>query len=311
MTWEHAEPFWDPRRYITHECPDVFQWGDWWYLVYSTFSAQMVTHYRRSRRVGGPWTAPTNDTFDGRGYYAAKTASDGRRRFAFGWVPTRAGQRDDGRWQWGGHLVVHEIVQEADGALAVKPPAEVVRHFSRHVAPASAPRLGRWSTDGTLDADAIDHFAWCSLGAMPETCCLATTITFEPETRACGVVLRTDAGLDRGYQIRLEPGRNRFVFDRWPRPRDEPFMVERPVALPAGQPVRLQVIVDGSVIVAYVNDRVALSARGYDHMAGEWGTFVSEGRATFDDLGLFEPERGSSPTGGYRRRHPALGERKD
>ncbi|MFN8421644.1 MAG: hypothetical protein U0528_20715 [Anaerolineae bacterium] len=30
-------------------------------------------------------------------------------------------------------------------------------------------------------------------------------------------------------------------------------------------PVRLQVLVEGSVIVIYINDQVALSTRGYEH----------------------------------------------
>ena len=59
--------------------------------------------------------APENDTFDNRAFYAAKTASDGRRRFVFGWNPTRAESRDFQPWHWGGNLVVHEVVQEADG----------------------------------------------------------------------------------------------------------------------------------------------------------------------------------------------------
>ncbi|MFH1084730.1 MAG: glycoside hydrolase, partial [Chloroflexota bacterium] len=100
--WTVEEPFWAPDLYYTHECPDLFRWGDWWYLVYSTFSERCVTHYRISRSPRGPWLAPANDTFDARAYYAAKTAGDGARRYAFGWLPTRQGERDDGAWQWGG-----------------------------------------------------------------------------------------------------------------------------------------------------------------------------------------------------------------
>ena len=33
----------------------------------------------------------------------------GTRRFIFGWLATRVGEQDDGAWQWGGNLVVHEI----------------------------------------------------------------------------------------------------------------------------------------------------------------------------------------------------------
>jgi beta-fructofuranosidase len=63
--------------------------GDWWYLMFSTFTDRFVTQYRMSRSIEGPWRAPAVDTFDGRAFYAAKSATDGRRRYLFGWNPTR------------------------------------------------------------------------------------------------------------------------------------------------------------------------------------------------------------------------------
>lgn len=47
-----------------------------------------------SRNLTGPWTAPENDTFDGRAFYAAKTYSDGKKLFAFGWNPTKIDEKD-------------------------------------------------------------------------------------------------------------------------------------------------------------------------------------------------------------------------
>jgi len=99
--WEVRDPFWAPGLYYAHECPDLFKIGDWWYLVFSTFSDKFLTHYRMSRSLKGPWTAPQNDTFDGRAFYAAKTFSDGKNRYVFGWNPKRDGDKDGGCWQWG------------------------------------------------------------------------------------------------------------------------------------------------------------------------------------------------------------------
>ncbi len=83
--WEVRDPFWAPGLYYTHECPDLFHEKDWWYLVFSEFSSACVTRYRMARSLSGPWIAPRNDTFDGRAFYAAKTMSDGARRFVAGW----------------------------------------------------------------------------------------------------------------------------------------------------------------------------------------------------------------------------------
>jgi beta-fructofuranosidase len=129
-----------------------------------------------------------------------------------------------------------------------------------------------------------DGFAAARLGDLPDTALLSCTITLDENTRAAGLLLRADLTLDHYYQLRWEPGRNRLVFDRWPRPGDEPFMLERPLSY--SEKLRLRVFIDGSVIVAYANDEIALSCRMYDHPQGQWGVFVGEGQATFSDVSL-------------------------
>lgn len=285
--WEIRDPFWAPGLYYTHECPDLFQLGDWWYLVFSEFSDRTLTRYRMSRKISGPWTAPPNDSFDGRAFYAAKTATDGTRRLAFGWMPTRSGDEDKGNWQWGGHLVVHELVQHSDGSLSVGLPAEVGGQFGAPVALKPEPQSGRWDLDvDVVTGHALDQFAWCRLGLMPATCCFETTITYSAGTRGCGAILRSDDRLDSYYQVRLEPGLDRLVFDRYPRPGDQPFMIERPLTLRPSEPVRLRILIEESAIVVYVNNQLALSARGYDHPAGACAVFVSEGNASFGNSRL-------------------------
>jgi beta-fructofuranosidase len=286
QTWEVREPLWSPGLYFTHECPDLFRMGDWWYLIFSEFSDAHLTRYCMSRSLAGPWLAPADDAFDGRAYYAAKTASDGERRLLFGWNPTREGETDEGRWQWGGNLVVHELVQQVDGTLTTKVPAEVEAHFAKPIELRIEPRMGDWQVSpDRVAVDASDRFAWCRLGEMPTTCRLETTITFDAETNACGLVLCADAGLDHYYQVRLEPHRQRLVFDRWPRPGDQPMILERPLSLRASEPVHLQVFADGTIFEIYVDGRVALSVRGYAHTSGDWGLFVKEGAVTFAGLG--------------------------
>ena len=39
-----------------------------------------------------------------------------------GWLATREDRKDYNAWNWGGNLVVHEVVQQKDGSLTVKPP---------------------------------------------------------------------------------------------------------------------------------------------------------------------------------------------
>jgi len=286
-SWTVHEPFWAPDEYYTHECPDLFRLGEWWYLVYSTFSERCVTHYRMSRSLRGPWLVPANDTFDGRAYYAAKTAGDGEHRFAFGWLPTREGEKDEGNWQWGGNLVVHQIEQQADGSLSVHAPETVLRPFLRFQPLIPKPALGSWTVgERAISTTSVGRCAALTLGPMPEECLVETKVTYEQGTASCGLLLRADEALEHYYQLRLEPANRRLVIDRWPRPGDQPFMLERPLAMMPGQAIRLQAIVDGTCLVVYANEQIALSCRLYNHRVGNLGLFVNEGAAHFENVVL-------------------------
>jgi beta-fructofuranosidase len=285
--WEVREPFWTPGLYYTHECPDLFKMGDWWYLLYSEFTERLQTHYRMSRSLSGPWLGPDNDTFDGRGYYAAKTASDGHRRFLFGWVPTRDEQKDFKGWNWGGNLMVHELVQESDGTLNVKVPATVDAAIHENASYEFKPGLGpaRISPDG-VELNVPGSFGCSAAGTMPLRCKIEATVAFEDNTRGCGIMLHANDDLNTAYYIRLEPARHRLVLDCWGRPGDVPYWIEleRPLKLEPGRPVDLKVFVDGTVCVAYASNRIAMSTRLYNLKQGSWGVFVNEGVARFRNV---------------------------
>jgi len=291
QTWTVCEPLWSPNLYFTHECPDLFQIGEWWYLVYSTFSERCVTHYRMSRTLDGPWLIPDapdgGDTFDGRAYYAAKSASDGASRFLFGWLPTRDGDTDSGGYQWGGNLVVHEIVQAPSGALSVRVPDTVAAQYTQPKETTFEVLLGSWTSSAhDLRANGLGRLCAASLGSLPAECFAEITITYAAPIATFGINLRADRDLDNYYQLRFEPAAQRVVFDRWPRPGDVPFSIERPVRMAPNEPIIVKLLVDASCLVAYINDRVALSSRMYDHVEGNWGIFAAEGDAAFSRIHL-------------------------
>lgn len=286
--WEPVEPFWNPRRYIAHECPEVFEWNGWWYLVYSEFSDAFTTRYRMARSLDGPWVVPANDTLDGRAYYAAKSASRDGRRFFFGWIASREGGTDDGAWEWAGTLSVLEAEQRADGTLRFHPPRELRETFTEPAAslPAGTPLH---AADGYVDVIVPEE--------TPRSFRVTARLDIDPDTSECGVLLRSSADGDQAYILRLEPRRGRLVFDRWPRRTtggeqwqisgDVPFAIEleRAVDLAPGPHV-LDVIVDGDICVATLDDATVLSTRLYDRTTGHVGVFVGEGSVTVDEFAV-------------------------
>jgi beta-fructofuranosidase len=118
---------------------------------------------------------------------------------------------------------------------------------------------------------------------MPEICKIQASLNFEKGTRACGLLLHASDDGEAAYYVRLEPLNNRLVFDSWPRPGDQPFMVEleRPIDLSNSGSVELAVFIDKTIGAVYLNDRVAMSVRMYNLKGGSCGVFVNQGTCHF------------------------------
>ncbi|HOU12183.1 MAG TPA: hypothetical protein PKZ84_03640 [Anaerolineae bacterium] len=116
--WEHREPFLIPGYPGAPECADYFRWNDWYYVL---FSHGLVTRYRMARQPFGPWLRPAVDVLDAPLARVLKTAPfTGNRRIGAAWLGTREGDRDAGHFQWGGHTLFREVIQNADGTLGTR-----------------------------------------------------------------------------------------------------------------------------------------------------------------------------------------------
>jgi len=275
IKWEVQKTLWASELYFTHECPDLFKIGELWYLIFSEFSDKCATRYRMSKSLCGPWIAPSDDTFGGRAYYAAKTASDGEKRYLFGWIPTKDNNDDNRGWQWGGNLAVHEICQNNDGTLYSKIPETVLKSF-----------LGETQIfpDRTLtahDSCNLDLMGIPSSGAYK----IELDIIFAENTKQCGIVLNYSNKSDTGYSLFIEPPAHRIKFDFFPS-WNKPGMknCERPVELTAGEKNHLCVIVDNTCCVAYLNGKTALSGKMYENNNGQIGLLVIDGEARFENI---------------------------
>jgi beta-fructofuranosidase len=277
--WNVEKPFYAPGRYHGHECPDWFKMGDWYYLVFSEYTTHTTTCYVMSTSPDGPWIAPADNQFDNRAFYAAKTASDGSRRFLFGWNPTKLGNVDHGEWQWGGCLTVHEIIQNDDGTLAVCIPPEAAQAFSAaRLVHLERLESGWTQSDNGYRAESLYGYSAALSGRMPETYLLQGEISFEQNTGTAGVLLRMDEAGNTGYFLRFNLTGQRLEFGKVGGYRDwyvdHMPELDRPLQIHAGEALRFRIIVDKTAVVAYVNDRIALSGRMYSNPFGRSGLFA-------------------------------------
>ncbi len=231
------------------------------------------------------WIAPDDNQFDNRAFYAAKTASDGSRRFIFGWNPSKLGDVDHGEWQWGGCLTVHEVIQRPDGSLAVKLPPEAESAFA---ATTSVDLAGWTRSAGDYRAESLYGYSMGLSQPMPETYMLQGELCFEQNIGTAGVLLRCDENGDTGYFLRFNLKGQRLEFGKVGGYRnwyvDHMPELDRPLAMNVGEPLRFKIIVDKTAVVAYVNDEVALSARAYSNPFGRCGLYADGTSVTVSEF---------------------------
>lgn len=297
--WEYRQPVYAPRRFAgACECPDVFRMGDWYYLVFSSYTTLFGTYYVKCKAGETRWRIPRNHRLDSRAFYAAKTACDGTRRCLFGWNPTkeedlfgfwpaRQQGKDYRTWDWGGNMVIHELRQLPDGDLGICLPEEKRSLFCVPLNVDRNPVTPGWKCEeGRIRATREDGCQTLLCCRMPES----VRFTVEIEAREAvwaGVALHLEPDLSRGYFLYVEPERRRLVFRSWIRQSEEggktfPYDVEleTPVRLPEDGVYRLEIVVEKSAGTVYVNREAGLSFRMYDCREGEIGLF-SFGKAEF------------------------------
>lgn len=302
--WEYRQPAYYPRRFNgACECPDIFTMGDWEYLVFSSYTTLFGVYYVKRPIGEAQWQLPKNHRLDCRAFYAAKTAGHDSERYLFGWNPTkeenifgfwpdRLEAQDYRTWDWGGNMIVHQMVPQPDGDLGLALPESIRSCFSRKTENTPQPITDGWKiTENTFSALDSSAQNMLLMQKLPETAYL--TVTIRPEdARQAGVILHADEEMGRGYYLYVEPDSHRLVFRSWLRMYEEggktfPYDTELEVPVRPAEAYRLEVILQGSAATSYVNQEAALSFRMCDLQQRSAGLF-SFGRAEFADFSIME-----------------------
>lgn len=266
--WQFEGDFWAPNLYTMFEMPQLFKMGDWWYLVYSEYSVKNKVFYRMSKSLSGPWLKPKDEAFDGRAYYAARTAFDGKRRVLFGWVPTKTDLNDMNNYEWGGTFVPQEIYQRSDKTLGVRPIAEICAAFANKQEITSQELH---TTDTLREKELIkntgEHFYFHA------------KIKFSSSVSDFSVRLYQNSATDESYEFRFNLDENCLTLDKNPCYRWYQMMnkgLNRPINLQAGKEYDLKIIVDDNILTIYL-DGTALNARVYHKFGHSLSITVTNG----------------------------------
>ena len=182
-------------------------------------------------------------------------------------------------------------MQAEDGTLYVRCPDEVAAQYATEVPLVKQSSFGALSEDGNkLTLGKNGRKSVVMFGKMPTNCKITAKFVTTDDIGDFGLVLRSSDNLAKRYEVRFEAAFNRLCFDKFPRKDNTLHVnvdVERYCPIVVGQTNTLTVICEGSVLEVYVNDRVAMSARMFDHVDGDFGLYAKDTQVTFEDVKLY------------------------
>jgi beta-fructofuranosidase len=285
--WTLEKPFYEDTTTFLTECPDVFTMGDYQYLIYSSIDDRMV-HYKYRPLTSNTWITPINNKLDGIAFYAGKTVTDGTNRYITGWCPTKNKDIDSNKFDWAGSLVVHRLIQHADGTFGVSIPEGVNNKFiiNKLLNPVidfgSVKQGGTYTLKANGTEKAFSVFDRETGAFKIKTHIKATSSTqFGFELGACGT--RNEV-----FAIVFDLAKNQLRLDKVIKNASSLNLTQLPLNVPANKEFDITIISENSVCVIYINDEIAFTNRIYKMNQNPWAIFADNGEVTFSDLKIFK-----------------------
>ena len=302
--WEHRGVFMSMMWDRFYECPDVFKMGDWWYLVYSEIHAAVRrVQYFKGRTLdelkactegdAGIWPDDREGFLDSRGFYAGKTASDGKERYIWGWCPTRPGNDNTqvGAYpaepEWAGNLVAHRLIQHADGTLTAGP----VEGIDRKLAKESGSKVMKQAGDVAADESGfvLGEDSYLLFDRLGECNKISFTATVSGTTDRWGFSFVRGSDSKKYYSVIVNPEENNRRKLNFEEEGEEgtgyiagidSYLFDAP----ADHTYQVVIYTDHSVCVVYVNDQVAYTNRIYGIQKNCWSVNCYTGNIRISNL---------------------------
>ena len=283
--WTLQEPLYtDPAIWVM-ECADVFKEGEYWYLTYSNVADRKV-HYRYAKSLKGPWIKPANDIFDGIAFYAGKTMSNGKERYLAGWRPTRIGDGDPD--QWGGSLVCHHMLFNADGTIDLKLPDGIDKKFTTLKKTVLIDKSGK--AVKKENSYVLSDVASVSFPRLDKTCKIEATVKATGDEDVFGFAFGACDDKTEVYSIRFDLKSKKMIMSKDDLTRGTtPAQTDVTLAVPDDKQFKVKIVAEKSVCVMYVNDKIAFSNRIDKMPKNPWAIFTDKGtEISFSDIKVYE-----------------------
>lgn len=276
------------------ECPDIFQMGNKWYLVYSRINRdqQRKTFYRIADSSQGPWkqykstTGEVQDTFDNLYFYAGKTVSDGTSRFISAWASTGQTVNHNNELDWAGALITHQLVQEPDGRLTTVIPAAIKTKLNKEVSNTVLKTEGvitENSQNFKVGSEGVNSYV--VFPRFRETTRLVVSMQPGTTKNKFGLAFGACDKQEDLYKINFDlTTDNKYHLPQITLTYNDDELTSSPMLLKNYDTLHLEIIIEKSVLTLYVNDQVAFSARLYKMNKNPWMIFSENGEVSFTNI---------------------------
>jgi len=244
------------------ECPDFFPLADKHLLIIST---ERIVKYMLGSYADRRFQPESAGIVDFGSYYAARTmANTGGRRILWGWLTesrTVDAQRAAG---WSGAMSLPRELSLDGGRLRIRPAVEVGKLRGKQ-----------------LGADAAGD-------------CLEIQAEIDPgDALQAGLKLRAAPDGSEQTLVYYDPAAKRLAAEKSNStltPAADRKMQSGPFDLAKGEPLRLHIFLDGSVIEIFANERACLTARVYPEspQSTGLGLVARGGKAKLTSLEVWE-----------------------
>jgi len=290
--WDDAGIFYsNPDGTYNMECPTLIEFNGYYYL---TFSAQgtkneRVVHYRYTDDLSKGFTIPERDHLDGWGFYAGRLEKiDDNRMILAGWNATKTLDRDYGEYMWGGHLVVHEVVQKENGELGVSILPEIDNALST--------KVKYEKIEGNVEENGKDYLfnkgnyryiLFEELLAKPTKAKFKVDIK---EAKNFGITFNAYNSIFGDLNVYFDFELNTINFYCVPANeivRNNPE-ISYYYDFSSFNELDITLITENSTLVVYINDEVALTSRAYNMADSSFGFFTIQSNVTVSDFEIYE-----------------------
>lgn len=284
------------------ECPDIFQIGNKWYLVFSRINRDehRKTFYRIADSPDGPWRKCTDidgshETFDGLYLYAGKTASDGRIRYLSGWCSTGQDKNANSELDWAGSLISHQIVQQTSGKLYPKIPDGVNKKFSTPVPFAKLKNKGVISEEnGVYTINPSTSRGYILFNRIGTSVKVSMKIDAS-QSNKFGISFGASGKLEEIYSVAFDlTTTNKYQTPALFLNKENVYSTGAfikelnftPLIVPNNKIFDIKMIIEKSICVIYINDNVVFTNRIYRMSQNPWMIYTDSGTLKISELSI-------------------------